>query len=345
MIKILFLAANPANMLPLHLDEESRLVDQALRTADFRDRFDLRQHWAVRYGDLQELLLRHRPDIVHFSGHGSAAGELMLQDDYRRTYPVSPETLTRLFGVLKDSVRCVVFNACYSEIQAEAVAAHIDCVVGMSAAISDAAALEFAAAFYQALAYGRSVAAAFDLACNRIDLANLSEADTPKLLAIGIDPAEIVFIETKVETPGGDPSVSTSPTTVSTGGGAYFAGKVEVSGGTIVGRDQSIQGDLVQEGGVNVSTVLAPVHEAVATASLPPTHKSEALQTVRDLEAEVARGERADDSRVARLVDGLADLVPDATSAVISAFASPLLAGVSGPVTSFVLDRLKKSRS
>lgn len=32
----------------------------------------------MRIDDLQELLLRHQPDIVHFSGHGTDENELIL---------------------------------------------------------------------------------------------------------------------------------------------------------------------------------------------------------------------------------------------------------------------------
>ena len=57
-----------------------RAIDGALREAEFRDRFEIHQHWAVRIGDLQEALLRYRPDIVHFSGHGTESSEIILQD-------------------------------------------------------------------------------------------------------------------------------------------------------------------------------------------------------------------------------------------------------------------------
>jgi len=48
MIEILFLAVNPLDTTRLRLDEEVRAIDQALRQANYRDQFDLRQHWAVR---------------------------------------------------------------------------------------------------------------------------------------------------------------------------------------------------------------------------------------------------------------------------------------------------------
>ena len=43
----------------------------------------------------------------------------------------------------------------------------------MSTAIGDQAAINFAAAFYQALAYGRNVKTAFGLGCNQIDCQGL----------------------------------------------------------------------------------------------------------------------------------------------------------------------------
>jgi hypothetical protein len=162
-MRILFLAANPTNTPSLRLDQEMRAIDQALRQSEFRDRFDIRQHWAVRYNDIQGYLLRHQPDIVHFSGHGGSSSEIVLEDEYGNSHPVSVRALSQLFSILKDNIRCVVLNACYSEDQGKAIAEHIDCVVGMSNAIGDTTAIAFASAFYQALGFGRDVQTAFDL--------------------------------------------------------------------------------------------------------------------------------------------------------------------------------------
>ena len=169
-LTILFLAANPRATTPLQLDEEVRAVDAALRKADYGSRFDLRSHWAVRTGDLQELLLRYEPHIVHFSGHGSEAGEIVLEAGDGGIAAVPPQALAGLFAILRDNVRCVVLNACYSARQAQAIAEHIDCVVGMTRAIKDDAAISFATAFYRGVGFGRSVKTAFDLGCNEIGL-------------------------------------------------------------------------------------------------------------------------------------------------------------------------------
>jgi hypothetical protein len=217
-IKILFLAANPSDTTQLRLGEESRRIDEALRQAEYRDRFELEQANAVRVADLQGLLLRYRPHIVHFSGHGSAAagatsgtpgrhlstseaggqgsmsGAIILEDEAGHSHPVSVHALRTVFSLLKDNLRCVVLNACYSEPQAQAIAEHIDCVVGMSTAITDKAAIHFAAAFYQALGYGRDVKTAFALGRAQIDLENIPEAQTPQLLATRVDPAQVVLV-------------------------------------------------------------------------------------------------------------------------------------------------------
>jgi hypothetical protein len=187
-IRILFLTANPTDTNRLRLDEESRAIDQSLRRAEFRDRFELEQFQAVRVGDLQECLLRFKPHIVHFSGHGSEEGEIYLQDVTGTSKPVSEKSLGKLFAVLKDNIRCVVLNACYSQKQADAIAEHIDAVVGMSTAIGDQAAISFSAAFYQALAYGRDLQTAFDLGTIQIDLESIPEEDTPQLIAPRVDP-------------------------------------------------------------------------------------------------------------------------------------------------------------
>jgi hypothetical protein len=193
-IVILFLAANPSDTTRLRLGDEVRAIDQALRQAAYRDQFDLRQHWAVRMTDLQELLLRHQPHIVHFSGHGSPEGRLLFEDPSGRALAARPDALSRLFAILTDNVRCVVLNACYSEPQAQAIAAHIDCVVGMPAEIADAASIGFAASFYRALAYGRDVETAFELGRLEVDLEELDQPDKPKLLAQRQDPSRMFLV-------------------------------------------------------------------------------------------------------------------------------------------------------
>jgi hypothetical protein len=192
MIKILFLAANPKDTNPLRLGEETRQIKEKLRLAGQRDAFAFEEEHAVRVADLQGHLLHHQPHIVHFSGHGSKSGKIILENAIGRSKAVTSGALTELFSTLKDNVQCVVLNACYSEVQAKAIVSAIPCVVGMNRAIDDRSAIAFAASFYQGLGYGRSIKTAFDLGCGQINLQGLPGDDVPKLrVAPGVDAANL----------------------------------------------------------------------------------------------------------------------------------------------------------
>jgi hypothetical protein len=173
---ILFLGANPSMTTRLALDKEVCEISQRLVKAAHRDEIRLVQEWAVRAEDLQEHLLRHRPSVVHFSGHGNSSGQLLVENGAGRAVPLGREAVSRLFHVLRKNIRCVVLNACFSADQASAIAEHIDCVVGMTTAVRDSVAITFAGAFYQGLGFGESVQSAFDLGCNQIDVAALDAA-------------------------------------------------------------------------------------------------------------------------------------------------------------------------
>jgi hypothetical protein len=192
-ITILFLAANPKDQDPLRLGEEVRTIDEQLRLAQHRDRFNLEQQWAVRTGDILAAMRRYKPDIVHFSGHGSASGNLIFEDVSRATKEVSAAALGELFRVLK-GVRCVVMNACWSDKHAGAIAKSVDCVIGMSRAVSDEAAIGFAAGFYGSLGDGLSIGEAFDLGRVQIMIDGGDEQKTPRLKARpGVAPETVTF--------------------------------------------------------------------------------------------------------------------------------------------------------
>lgn len=178
---ILILAANPKDTSRLRLGQEVREIDNGLQRA--RRRFILKQVWAVRRRDFRRAMLDFRPNIVHFCGHGSGEEGIVFEDENGLAKFMSAEALSGFFELFADTVECVILNACYSEVQAKAIAEHIPYVIGMNKAIGDTAAIEFAVAFYDALGAGESVEFAYKLACNAIQLAGLPEHLTPILKA------------------------------------------------------------------------------------------------------------------------------------------------------------------
>jgi hypothetical protein len=195
-VKVLFLAANPTGTPALQLDEEIREITAKIRASDYRVSIELISRWAVRPDDLLQALLENKPHIVHFSGHGgSDTEELVLHDQSGRPKPVSKAALYSLFRTLKDNVRVVLLNACSTRPQAEALSEIIDCVVGMNRPIGDAAAIVFAASFYRAIGFGRSVQEAFDLGKVALHLEGVAEDRTPELFVHkGLDASALSLI-------------------------------------------------------------------------------------------------------------------------------------------------------
>jgi CHAT domain len=182
-IKILFLAAEPVDTTRLRLSKERKEINKKIRAALHRDSFELVSEEALTAEDLREALLRHHPHIVHFSGHGSKSGCLVVEDESGKARMLDRKALTALFQVLKDDIRIVVLNACYSKLQAGAMKQVVDYTIGMSTTISDKAAILFSAAFYSALGFGRTVKEAFELARIALLMDFPQEHKTPLLLA------------------------------------------------------------------------------------------------------------------------------------------------------------------
>lgn len=156
---------------------------------------------------------------------------------------------------------------------------------------------------------------------------------------------------------------------INTGGGLFNTGNISTGGGDFVGRDKVVHGDLVhgdKVGGdklttgpisgtgiaigrgaqANVNTgpaeqiakLLEPIVAAARTA--PVETRDQAVVKAQALQQEAAKGKDANDEVLAGLLQDLVALVPAAVSAVGAAFGGPLLAGLAGPATNFVLRRL-----
>jgi tetratricopeptide (TPR) repeat protein len=179
--RILFLSADPSDAPRLQLGKEQRIIEEKLRLAKLRDKFEFYARTSVRSEDVSQALLDIKPQIVHFSGHGTTDGQLGLQDENDTLHPVTPEALASLFKLVADSVNCVILNACYTDLQAEAIAKYIDHVIGMKLEMLDKASIAFAIGFYQALGAGCPIIDAFEFGKAQMMMQNTPGADAPVL--------------------------------------------------------------------------------------------------------------------------------------------------------------------
>jgi WD40 repeat protein len=237
-IKVLLFAANPQGTSPLDLPREFREIDEEVRLSKFRDRVELILVPGARPVDLLRKLNENQPQVVHFSSHGDP-DHLVLESgddeadgrdplgggtrsvDQRDLMPIRPPpadtestgqiaprliSKSALVNVLRScnqgNLRLVVLNACNTRPQAEALTQVVDCVVSMNRTITDRAAIQFAASFYGALAFGLSVQRAFEQGVARLSAEGSGEADTPELLVrAAVDASQVVLVGSKPSPP------------------------------------------------------------------------------------------------------------------------------------------------
>lgn len=191
-LRVLFLAASPTNEARLRLNAESARIKEAIASSTQRDLFVFLEEHSVRRSSLQHYILKHKPHVVHFSGHGSANGSLILEDDEGRAAEASSEAVSALFRIVAPTTRFVVLNSCHSLPQASAIAPFVEAVIGMSASVRDDTAIGFARALYESL--GETVGAdwdiakAFSLAQNWVLLNALPGSELPTLLGSSSNP-------------------------------------------------------------------------------------------------------------------------------------------------------------
>ncbi len=138
----------------------------------------------------------------------------------------------------------------------------------------------------------------------------------------------------------GDDSTRMDPEKVrqsgQSGGINVFGGQAEIKGDA-AGRD--INKEVVNFTDPEILKHFEALMKAIHAAS--PEKKEEAVLRATELKEELKKGAKAEDSRVAKLIDGLIALVPSAVSAVVGMFTTPILSGIAGPATKFVLDKIQ----
>jgi hypothetical protein len=83
----------------LLLTREAQAMRKNIEDADGSPRLKFRQEWGVEIHELPAIILAYRPAVLHFSGHGSSAGELMFG-----SRPVSADDLAALLHATRDCV-------------------------------------------------------------------------------------------------------------------------------------------------------------------------------------------------------------------------------------------------
>lgn len=206
-IVILFLASNPkCNYIDeygdlkakqkLDLDKEAREIKEAISKSLNRDSIDFQTRWATRVQDLFQAINETNPTIIHFSGHGTANGELVFQDNADNPKKVSNEAIAEMIAASSDDIRMLVFNNCFSSIQAQMIVDKVEATIGMNTTIGDNSAIIFSSQLYSAIGFGQPLDKAYAQAKAMLMLENTHEQNTPELFVKeGFEAKDIIIVK------------------------------------------------------------------------------------------------------------------------------------------------------
>jgi len=171
-MRLLLVLANPDDTTSLRLAEEQRAINEAIALSKAKDAIRVRVLPAATADDLRRALLDSEYDIVHFSGHGEP-GVFKFETVEGGTQHSRLHAIASLFSS-HVSIKCVIFNACWSLKDFDIPVAPI--TVGMEAPVDDEAAISFARGFYDALGAHRDLVQAIKEGC---DAAALKDQRVP----------------------------------------------------------------------------------------------------------------------------------------------------------------------
>lgn len=198
---ILFLGANPFSSLALELEREMEYISAGLMQFGKRDAFDFRAKMHVTPTDLQRMLLEaqaFQPRFVHFAGnavahHPDYGTGVVFEDEDGNPRVVKGPMLATIFRQFP-SVECVFLNTCDSGPSAFEIGQQVKYAIGMNARVYDEAAIDFAVAFYEAIAGGNGVPFAFEFAQMRLQLGPFPEQATLPVLISNRQCTEALYI-------------------------------------------------------------------------------------------------------------------------------------------------------
>ena len=362
MITILFLSANPAETNPLELIKECNTINQKLRSSAEKGTFNLEQRHDISIKWLIEELLNYNPQILHFSGHGSEKSALIFKnEDTGEIEQVPQSALSEVFRVLGKNIDLVFLNACYSEKQAKAIAEHVNCVIGMSDAVSDDTAIEFASTFYLSLGFNKSVKESFDIAIVQLGLLSLPGDKIPKLIVKdGMDPSKIFMTANELPIPMSNPDSSNKSEdkgfSAENVGGNVIYNKVEgdynvttFSIGENIKTDNKIISKLDPEFSKSILEFKEQLKDKQATEEQIEELNKNIDKLAKELEG-VKAGKEIEDkykkdnikSKLINLADAIGDLAPDVAEYIASITPLAPISKAIGEGTGYVAEWIKR---
>jgi formylglycine-generating enzyme required for sulfatase activity/energy-coupling factor transporter ATP-binding protein EcfA2 len=180
-IKIVILSANPLDSNLLRNEKEVSTILSAIDSSRFSSHFHSIPWLATDASGIRRSLLKYEPAIVHFTGHGTQTGKLVLEKNSGKRQLVNAISLSELFSNFSDHIKCVILTSCYSETLANNISKYIDYTIGFHEEITYEASIIFSEAFYNAIGSGKDIQKAYKIAVSDMKMNDFELDGIPKL--------------------------------------------------------------------------------------------------------------------------------------------------------------------
>ncbi len=119
-VTILFISADSQDLSPIGFVEEYTALSRALGPSRQTGRMVVARAPNCSVSELHSAIVKHRPQILHFSGHGSNKGFYFVNSDGEGE-TLNPKALAQYLTLQgpKVGLRLAVFSACQADVHAE----------------------------------------------------------------------------------------------------------------------------------------------------------------------------------------------------------------------------------
>jgi len=156
MIKLLYIGSSPDSHTSLNLDAEYERIKK--NCLGKKNQVELKGIFNPSLKELQGTINTFQPDIIHFGGHGSENGELVIwSDETGEGKFINDREFTQLTKSLhSDNLRLLFLSSCYSRSFAERLHKEqlVDCIVAFTEEIKDDGVPQVVDLFYSGLLNG-----------------------------------------------------------------------------------------------------------------------------------------------------------------------------------------------
>lgn len=168
--KVVFIAANPKNLPDTEWVKEYKVIEKVFNDNSLDSKFELKPIFNTTPNELLKYVQGKRIWFIHFSGHGSNTGKIVLQDESGKSFIVTERYFLDLIGRVQ-GLKCILFASCNSDKLIKKTQDKIDYSIGFSGTITfsenndDKDAIEeFIKCFYESFSKVESIPMAYRFA-------------------------------------------------------------------------------------------------------------------------------------------------------------------------------------